>query len=103
MRNDQAGFLDMARAVEWRDENPSAYAYMESLAVGEARARRKVSARWLVEQARKKDFTSVYGNTTRINNNLTPAIARLIALDHPETREWFEFRHAKADGDHGQR
>ena len=101
MRNIGSDSLDMERALEWRRENPDAYRYMDHLATRESAAQRKVSARWLVEQARKKDFTNVYGNTTRINNNLTPAIARLIVLDHPETREWFEFRHAKADGIYG--
>lgn len=80
------------RARLWTDENPSAWQAMNELALKDARSGRRVSGSGLVEYTGKKEFTDIYGKPTVCNNNLAPALARLIAKEHPEVARHLETR-----------
>ena len=86
------------RAKEWRKQNPDAWEYMVALAIAEAGLKRRFSVRWLMEEARKLDFVDRAGDPFRINNCFNPVFARMIAKEHPETRDFIEFRRSKVDG-----
>lgn len=85
------------RARLWVDENPDAWAFMASLALREARARRRFGVKWLIEEARRKDFADASGGRTRISNTLAPAFARILVEEHPECRAFVVLKHSVLD------
>lgn len=85
------------RARLWIGENPDAWAFMSSLALREARARRRFGSKWLVEEARRKDFADAQGGRTRISNTLSPAFARILVGEHPECRAFATLKRSILD------
>lgn len=84
-----AGSAAMREAEDWKLQHPEAYEFMCENALEDARSGR-CSAKLLVELARR-------AYKIRISNNLTPALARLIARDYPQTKSAFHFQPARAD------
>lgn len=89
--------IQRERAADWIRENPDAWAWIVGEAVKEARAERRFSPRYLAESLRSKDFVSVDGSASTINNNLTPSLARHLIDQHPEVAPWLELRKSKCD------
>lgn len=87
--------IQRERAADWIRENPDAWDWIVGEAVKEARAERRFSPRYLAESLRSKDFVSVDGSSSTINNNLTPALARILIEQHPEVKPWLELRKSK--------
>ncbi|WP_288323442.1 hypothetical protein [uncultured Eggerthella sp.] len=81
----------------WKDGNPDADTYITSRALQEARAGRRFGMKQLMEEARRKDFADTKGARTKINNTLSPALARILIEEHPEIRRFMETRHSVVD------
>lgn len=81
----------------WIRENPSAWAYMVSLAQKDVAANRRVSVAGLVHATRAKDFTSASGKGTAISNSLEPVLSRLILLAVPGSSKVVERRRTPVD------
>lgn len=54
------------------------------------------SARTIIEVLRHNSALNEAGGAWKLNNDRTPFLARLFALDMPEHRDLFEFRRARA-------
>jgi len=80
------------RAMQWRLSNPQAWALMVAQALDLASQAQPISAQALIESVRKKAFVDRYGNDTRTNNSYAPVFARLLWLEHPETRAYIKLR-----------
>lgn len=85
------------RAEAWCRDNPDAWMFIQSRALREALAKRRVSISWLVGEARRIDFADVRGNRTRIVNDINPCLARMIASEHPEARRFIVTKPSVAD------
>lgn len=59
---------------------------------------RRTSVKMALELARRKDWATVEGDPFKVNNNLSPAIARLYLMEHPEAAPYIETRKAACDG-----
>lgn len=86
------------RARQWIRDNPKAWEYAVNLALNEARSKRRISMQWIMEQVRRKDFARSDNEPFKVNNTLNSAFARIMAMDHPETEPYIEFRRAACDG-----
>lgn len=87
--------IQRERAADWIRENPDAWAWIVGEALKEARAGRRFSPRYLAESLRSKDFVSIDGSTSAVNNNITAALARHLIEQHPEVSPWIELRKSK--------
>lgn len=85
------------RAAEWIRCNPDAWACMVSAALAEAKAQRRFSVRYLTERVRAKEFTDVQGRASSVNNDFTPALARLLVEQCPSVAPYVELRRARCD------
>ena len=85
------------RARLWVDENPDAWVFMVTLALHETRSQRRFGVKWLIEEARRKDFADVKGKRMRLSNTLAPAFARILVEEHPECRTFVVLKHSILD------
>ena len=95
-----------AAAEDWAKANPDAYRYMCRSAEADVMADRRVSVSALVHDARRIDFVDSSGKTTRIDNSLTSALARMLVRDVPGLADHVELRRcavgfAMSDGGKG--
>lgn len=74
------------RAGAWRENNPDAWAFMVSFALHEVSKQRNFGMKWLIEEARRKDFVALDGSRTRICNTLSTPLIRALVKEHPEVR-----------------
>lgn len=79
--------------VQWMNENPTIWERFQR----EAnriwnRGRRHYSARTIVEYIRHETSLYEQGGDFKINNNMTPDLARFYLELHPERAELFELR-----------
>lgn len=88
-----------AMAREWADRNPDAWGAMVAIATEHAAEGRRIGTQDLIERIRWHDFTSTDGTRTRINNNLSPALARLLVAEHPEVAPYVHLRKSKFDAE----
>lgn len=89
--------IQRERAVEWIRCNPDAWACMVAAALAEAKAERRFSVRYLTAQVRAKSFTDAQGRTSAVNNDITPALARLLVEQCPSVAPYVELRRARCD------
>lgn len=82
----------LAEAEAWIRENKPAWEFMASKAEAEVAAKRHFSMSAIVHEARKVDFSDSNGQPTRINNNWTPAFARILEPEIPGMSDFCEFR-----------
>lgn len=87
-----AAYAAERRARSWIEANPGAWGYMLKLAAREVGTERFFGVKWLIEQARKKDFADVRGQRTEINNSLSSALARILVEQMPEAAPFVELR-----------
>ena len=86
-----------ARFAEWRRDNPDALRHAEGYAVAKAAQGERVSAKAIVEDIRRVDFTDRHGEPTSTNNDYAPLLARWIVARHPETDSHIERRRSIYD------
>lgn len=86
------------RAHQWVKDNPDGWHYAVTLALNEARQQCHFSMAWVMAQVRQKDFSTVTGESFKVDNTLTPALARILVKEHPEVKPFMEFRNAGCDG-----
>lgn len=89
---------EIANAQEKFKACPGFKRYLWDFLMADVRAQRRTSVRAAMEQARRKDWTRTDGDPFKVNNSLSPAIARLFLLEHPEARPYLELRRAACDG-----
>lgn len=89
---------EIANAQEKFKTCPGFKRYLWDYLMADVRAQRRTSVRAAMEQARRKDWTRTDGDPFKVNNSLSPAIARLFLLEHPEARPYIETRSAACDG-----
>ncbi len=87
----------VAEAAAWERDNPDAFRFIESRALIEAGAGRRVSVQALICEARAIDFPDAAGGRTRINNNLAAPLGRLLRDRHPEIAPHLPLRVSMAD------
>lgn len=85
------------KAYAWRERNSGAWGYMVSLAIRETKAKRRFSADWLIQSARKRDFATDDGSKFAINNSYSPAFSRMLVKEYPECTPFIELRKSKLD------
>ncbi|MEA5020766.1 MAG: hypothetical protein VB027_10410 [Gordonibacter sp.] len=83
-----------SNARTWRKRNPDAWAFMVALALRETNAQRKFGVKWLIEQARRKDFSDIGGRHTKISNTLATPLSRMLTDEHPEARLFVTQKHS---------
>lgn len=86
----------VAMAEAWTAEHPEAYAYIERRFLEEARAERPVSMRALLEEVRGKALDSG-SSGVKVNNLISPVLARKMREAHPSEARFLTFRHAMVD------
>lgn len=91
----------MQEAEAWAAENPDAWDEIVHIALGKAEAEQRIGTQDLVETIRWRDYTSVTGKKTRVNNNLSPALARLLCMSYPQVMPYMDLRRSRFDTDGG--
>lgn len=81
----------------WVKDNPDVWEKWKRIAKEEVQHKRRFGIQWLAEESRKKDQVDSEGRPFKINNTLTPALARLLVADLPEVRPYIQLRKSKAD------
>lgn len=84
--------LAAAAAKEWAKSNSAAYSFMKRRAEADVSADRRVSVAALIHDARRIDFVDSSGKTTKIDNCLTSALARMLVRDVPGLSDHIELR-----------
>lgn len=84
-------------AGTWAVRNPNAWDVMCGIAVQKAEAGQRVGMQDLVEYIRWHEFTDVDGKPTKVDNNLSPALARLLCQERPVVRPYMELRRSRFD------
>ena len=79
-------------ASEWRKRNAQAWQFVVQVAKQAAAQRKRIGGRDLIEQVRRKEFTTDSGAPTATNNSFSPVFARWLAIEHPETAPYIERR-----------
>ena len=87
----------VAKAREWREKNPAAWAAMERLALDYADKRIRTSAFELVARLRYGTPTNGTVGGFKFNHTLCPIFARMLIADHPELSRFIEVRKADVD------
>lgn len=87
-----------SKAMIWRKFNPGAWDYMVFLAQKEAACNKKVSMRWLIEEARREESLHV-----KLDNTCSPALARMLIREHPSLRKAISTRASKLEHQASQR
>lgn len=64
----------------------------------EVAQKRQTSVRTALGLARRKEWAKMDGDPFKVNNNLSPAIARLYLKEHPEAAPYIKLRKAACDG-----
>lgn len=91
-RQIERGKAILREAVEWRKRNTRAWDYVVGVAKRAAMQHKRIGGRDLIEQVRRREFTSDGGTTTATDNNYAPIIARWLIREHPETAPCIECR-----------
>lgn len=90
--------MQVHHARLWIKENPEPWRHVKALLLQEARAGRRASIAWAVEEVRKKDYSDIHGKPFKVNNSIRPALARIAIQEHPELAPFVETRRSMADG-----
>lgn len=85
------------RADEWMRLNPEIWSKFTAYALNEAKHKRRVSVKWLIEDVRKHDYVNRAGDTCKVNNNFAPIFARRLIKEHPELKPFIETRRSMYD------
>lgn len=85
-----------ANFANWLAENPLVWDAFEREALRVARVRSHYSARTIVEVLRHQTAVRQEGEGLKLDNDMTPGMARLFAHVHPEHSKLFEFRESKS-------
>ncbi|ERL12721.1 hypothetical protein HMPREF1248_1571 [Coriobacteriaceae bacterium BV3Ac1] len=88
----------MRDAEQWVVENPTAWTFFLDKGRTYAAEGRAFGVQEFAEYVRRHDFTDVNGKTTRLNNSLVPALARLLITEVPECRPLIARRTNVYDG-----
>lgn len=87
-------------AEEWRSTWPQAWARAVAYVEHEAHAGRKCTMRAAFASLRGKDFTGEHGERFRgVNNNILPALCRMLAAERPDLAPYLATRTRRADVD----
>ncbi|WP_278590739.1 hypothetical protein [Olsenella uli] len=89
-----------ARAITWRMRNWEAWEYIVGLATEKARTGTPFGMQELVERVRRRNFIDNKGRTTRVDNTIVPALARILIGLHSECAPYIEQRTCAYDGLH---
>ena len=89
---------EVHNAREKLRECPEFGRFVWSWCLNEVAHDRRFSMRAALEEARRIDWTRTDGDPFRVNNNLSPALARLFVAEHPEAAPYIETRRAACDG-----
>lgn len=89
---------EIHNAREKMRECPGFKEFIWGYCLREVAAKRRVSMQAAICEARRIDWASTEGDPFRVNNNLSPALARLFLAEHPEARPYIELRRAACDG-----
>ena len=89
---------EVHNAREKMRECPGFKRFIWSWCLNEVAQGRRFSMRAALEDARKKDWARTDGDPFSVNNNLSPALARLFLEEHPEARPYLETRRSACDG-----
>ena len=89
----------MLHARVWTEDNPTAWAYIEREALGKAHSGQRFGMHGLCDRVRNGDFPDNDGKPPAVNNNLTPALARIPVGRHPEVCPFVELMNSACDGD----
>ena len=84
-------------AREWREENPSAWAFAKNVACALIAEGKRVSGRDIVERIRRRDFTDRHGRPTTTNNDFSPVISRWLAAEVDGADALIELRTSPLD------
>lgn len=89
---------EVRNAREKMKECPGFKEFVWSWCLKEVAHKRRFSMRAALEEARRKDWARTDGDPFKVNNNLSPALARLLLAEHPEAAPFIELRKAACDG-----
>jgi len=85
--------LDLPRGfAAWMADNAHVYDAFEKEALSVAQHREHYSARTIIEFLRHHSLLASAGDGWKLDNDMTPGLARLFALLNPDCRGLFEFR-----------
>lgn len=87
----------VAKAREWREKNPGAWAAMERMALTYADQHHRFGIFELVGRLRYGTPTNGFVDGFKLNHTLCPIFARMLIADHPELEEFIEVRKADVD------
>jgi len=85
--------LDLPRGfAAWMVDNAHVYDAFEKEALSVAARRAHYSARTIVEFLRHHSLLAQTDDAWKLDNDMTPGLARLFAILNPQHRDLFEFR-----------
>lgn len=73
----------ISKSYAWVHSNPSAWTYIEKLALEAVESDSYTTMRLLMDRARIKDFTDINGKPTKICNTYEPVFARFLVAKYP--------------------
>lgn len=82
--------------VEWLEENEHVYREFERRALQVAGFRDHYGARTIIEVMRHETAIRQLGDEYKLNDHMTPDLARLFSMCNPNHASLFEFRTRKA-------
>lgn len=87
----------MERARQWTRENGGAWRFMVQVMDDDLHAQRRISVKRAAEEARALCFADDSGKTSKINNSLVSALARIYLEQRPEARPYIVLHPSKFD------
>ena len=101
MRESARARREWQEALEQLADCPRAKEFMWQLADREVAHERRVSFQWILEEVRRRDFTTNDGGRFRMGNNKSPVLARLYLAERPAARRFVILKESRFDGMEG--
>ena len=98
MRESARARREWQEALEQLADCPRAKEFMWQLADREVAHERRVSFQWILEEVRRRDFTTNDGGRFRMSNNKSPVLARFYLAERPAARRFVILKESRFDG-----
>ena len=102
MRESARARREWQEALEQLADCPRAKEFMWQLADREVAHERRVSFQWILEEVRRRDFTTNDGGRFRMSNNKSPVLARFYLAERPAARRFVKLKESRFDEMEGE-
>lgn len=96
-KTELTGEYMMAKAWEWRNQNPEAWEWAVDTAKQYVELNLRFSMDFLMHHVRFLMKTNGLSCGFKVNNNTVAGLSRMMREEHPETKPYLEVRKSKVD------